>query len=192
MIRQLNANQLRWLLVSLALVLATHAPHLPVWVIAASTVFGTWRYLIENQQWKMPKFWQLLPITILICIGIIFSFKGFFGRDASLSLLVVMCALKLLETKTLRDFMLVIVLSYFLVGNLFLFNQTIATFLISIPPLILLTATLINTSLHSNQPVQFSLKLAGMLLLQAVPVMLILFVLFPHPRANLGFAARCQ
>ncbi|WP_020168000.1 MULTISPECIES: transglutaminase TgpA family protein [Methylotenera] len=180
MIRYLNTQQLTWLLTSLAVVLATHSPNLPIWVIATSVFFGAWRYLINKNQWSLPKFWQLLPITILICLGIIFSFKGFFGRDASLSLLVVMCSLKFLETKTLRDYMLVIVLGYFLVGNLFLFNQNIVTFLLSIPPLILLTATLINTSLHNSQPIQFSLKLAGQLLLQAIPVMLILFVLFPR------------
>lgn len=176
----LNVYQLKWLLLSLAVVLVSHVANLPVWVIAASATFGTWRYCIEKYQWPMPKAWQLLPITLLICIGIIFTFKGFFGRDASLSLLVVMCSLKLLETKTLRDYMLVIVLGYFLVGNLFLFNQTIATFLVSIPPLILLTATLINTSLPTIQSIQFSFKLACQLLLQAVPVMLILFVLFPR------------
>ncbi|MES2636218.1 MAG: DUF3488 and transglutaminase-like domain-containing protein [Pseudomonadota bacterium] len=180
MIQHLSSTQLKWLLVSLAVVLATHTPNLPVWVIASSIFFGIWRYLINQYQWAMPRIWLLLPITISICLGIIFTFKGFFGRDASLSLLIVMCALKLLETKTLRDYILVIVLAYFLVGNLFLFNQTITTFLISIPPLILLTATLINTSLHSQQPIQFSLKLASQLLLQAVPVMLILFVLFPR------------
>lgn len=180
MIRHLNAEKLTWLLASLAVILATHGPNLPVWVIATSLFFGVWRYLISKNKWAMPKVWQLLPITLLICLGIIFTFKGLFGRDASLSLLVVMCSLKLLETKTLRDYMLVIVLGYFLVGNLFLFNQTIATFLYSIPPLILLTATLINISLHTRQPIQFSLKLASQLLLQAVPVMLILFVLFPR------------
>ncbi len=180
MIRHLISEKLTWLLVSLAVVLATHSPNLPIWVIATSFFFGIWRYLISKNKWSLPKVWQLLPITLLICIGIIFTFKGFFGRDASLSLLVVMCSLKLLETKTLRDYMLVIVLGYFLVGNLFLFNQTIATFLVSILPLILLTATLINTSLHTRQPIRFSLKLASQLLLQAVPVMLILFVLFPR------------
>lgn len=131
----------------------------------------------------MPKIWILLPITLVICVGIVFSYKGFFGRDASLSLLVVMCALKLLETKTLRDYMLVIVLAYFLVGNLFLFNQTIATFSLSIPPLVMLTATLIHLSFKQTdkpQTITFTLKLAGQLLLQAVPVMLILFVLFPR------------
>ncbi len=183
MYRLLNAQHLKWLLVSLAVVLATHMPNLPIWVSVASVSFGIWRYLLDKNQWPMPKIWVLLPITLIMCVGIIVTFKGFFGRDASLSLLVVMCSLKLLETKTLRDYMLVIVLAYFIVGNLFLFNQSIATFALSVPPLILLTATLINISLkntQTQQPIAFTLKLATQLLLQAVPVMLILFVLFPR------------
>jgi len=179
----LNFQLLKWLLVSLAAVLATHTPNLPVWVIIASIGFGTWRFLMDKYRWPLPKIWLLLPITLLICVGIVFTFKGFFGRDASLSLLMVMCSLKLLETKNIRDYMLVIVMAYFLVGNLFLFSQTITTFGLSIPPLLLLTATLIHISYKNAdkpKPIIFYLKLAGQLLLQAVPVMLILFVLFPR------------
>jgi transglutaminase-like putative cysteine protease len=47
----------------------------------------------------------------------------------------------------------------------------------------MLTATLINISLKDtlqSKNIKFTLKLAGQLLLQAVPVMLILFVLFPR------------
>ena len=110
----LSTQHLQWLLLTLAMVLATHAPNLPVWVIAASAGFGVWRYLLDKKQWAMPKFWLLTPITLSIGLGILFTFKSFFGRDASLALLVVMLSLKLLETKTLRDYMLVIVLAYFL------------------------------------------------------------------------------
>ncbi len=176
----LSTHHLNGLLLTLAIVLATHAPNLPVWVIVASAGFGVWRYLLNKKQWAMPKIWLLLPINILICLGIVFTFKSFFGRDASLALLVVMLSLKLLETKTLRDYMLVIILAYFLVGNLFLFNQTIATFALSVPPLLLLTATLINISLKNKQSFKFLLTLSSKLLMQAVPVMLILFVLFPR------------
>jgi protein-glutamine gamma-glutamyltransferase len=180
MMPKLSTQQLQWLLFTLAVVLATHALNLPVWVIATSAGFGAWRYLLYKNQWPMPKIWLLLPINILICLSIVLSFKGSFGRDASLALLVVMTSLKLLETKTLRDYMLVIILAYFLVGNLFMFNQTIATFALSLPPLLLLTATLINISLKNKQSFKFLLTLSGKLLLQAVPVMLILFVLFPR------------
>ncbi len=183
--KTLSTQHLKWLLLTLAVVLATHAPNLPVWVIAASIFFGAWRYLLDKNQWRMPKLWLLIPITLMVSLGVVFSFKGAFGRDASLALLVVMASLKLLETKVLRDYILMIILAYFLVGNLFLFNQTIATFALSIPPLLLLTATLISisllkTNLENPQSLKFTLLLAGKLLLQAVPVMLILFVLFPR------------
>ncbi len=180
MTSKLSTQQLQWLLCTLAVVLATHAPNLPIWVMVASASFGIWRNLLDKKQWAMPKIWLLLPINILMCFGIILTFKGSFGRDASLALLVVMASLKLLETKTLRDYMLVIILAYFLVGTLFLFNQTIATFALSLPPLLLLTAMLINISLKNKQSFKFLLTLSGKLLLQAVPVMLILFVLFPR------------
>lgn len=176
----LSTHHLNGLLLTLALVLATHAPNLPAWVIVVSAGFGVWRYLLDKKHWHMPKIWLLLPINVLMCLGIALTFKGSFGRDASLALLVVMASLKLLETKTPRDYMLVIILAYFLVGNLFLFNQTITTFALSVPPLLLLTATLINISLKNPQTLKFLFTLAGKLLLQAIPVMLILFVLFPR------------
>ena len=177
---KLSTQQLQWLLCTLAVVLATHVQNLPIWVLVASVSFGFWRYLSDKNQWPMPRLWLLIPITLLVGLGIIFTFKGVMGRDASLALLVVMASLKLLETRTLRDYMLVIILAYFMVGNLFLFNQTIATFALSVPPLLLLTATLINISLKNPQNFKFLLTLSGKLLLQAVPVMLILFVLFPR------------
>ena len=180
MTHKLSTQQLLWLLGTLGVVLATHAQNLPIWVLVASVSFGFWRYLLDKKQWAMPRHWLLIPITLLVGLGIIYTFKGMMGRDASLALLVVMASLKLLETKTLRDYMLVIILAYFLVGNLFLFNQTIATFALSVPPLLLLTATLINISLKNPQNFKFMLTLSGKLLLQAVPVMLILFVLFPR------------
>jgi protein-glutamine gamma-glutamyltransferase len=176
----LSTAHLHFLLVTLALVLVAHSPNLPLWVTLTSLGFGVWRYLLNRYQWSMPSTWTLIAINVLIALGLLLTFRHLFGRDASLSLLVVMSSLKLLETKTQRDFILMIFIGYFLVGNLFLFNQTITTFLVSIPLLLLLTATLIYISLGKTQSVPFLLQLAGKLLMQAVPVMLILFVLFPR------------
>ena len=176
----LTKQHLYWLLASLALILAIHTPNLPVWVTASSALFGTWRYFAVKQPLLMPNRWLLMLLSLLTGLGILLSFKGQFGRDASLSLLVLMTVLKLLETRVMRDYILTIMLAYFLVGNLFLFNQSMLTFGLSIPPLILLTATLIHASLKTPQNWQFMLKLASKMLLQSVPVMLILFVLFPR------------
>jgi protein-glutamine gamma-glutamyltransferase len=178
--RQLSTHHLQWLLVSLGIVLALHVTHLPPWVIIISASFGVWRYLLDKKHWALPKIRVLIPMTIIICLALLLSFAGSFGRDASISLLVLMCAMKLLETKTLRDYMLIIALAYFLIGSTFIFNQGINTFLASFVPLMLLTATLIQASLPQTLRATFVLKLAGKMLLQAIPLMLVLFILFPR------------
>ena len=182
--------QIKWLLASLAVLLVTHTLNLPFWVIVVSVLLGVWRYISISKPIFMPNRWLLVLLSLILGLLIILSFKGLFGRDASLSLLVIMTALKLLETRSLRDYMLCIMLGFFLVGNLFLFNQSMATFGLSIAPLLLLTATLAKTSQinqqqinqqHSNQQdAAFLIKLAGKLLLQSLPIMLVLFVLFPR------------
>jgi protein-glutamine gamma-glutamyltransferase len=178
--KKLSAAHLYWLLASLALVMLIHAPNLPIWVMIVSVLFGVWRYYAIKMPAIMPSRWLLIPMTIAVGLGILYSFHGGFGRDASLSLLVMMTALKLLETRAMRDYVLALVLGFFLTGNLFLFNQSIANFGLSLLPVILLTATFINISVNNQQPIIFYLKLAGKLLLQSVPIMLVLFVLFPR------------
>ncbi|MBC7757135.1 MAG: DUF3488 domain-containing transglutaminase family protein [Bdellovibrio sp.] len=190
-----TAVQIKWLLISLGAILATHALNLPLWVIGVCVLLGVWRYIAIAKPIFMPNRWLLVLLSLILGLIIVLSFKGQFGRDASLSFLVIMTALKLLETKALRDYMLCIMLGFFLVGNLFLFNQSMATFGISIAPMLLLIASLINTSLvkqnnmnnlgitkqkSTKQDALFILKFSGKLLLQSLPIMLVLFVLFPR------------
>ncbi|HOY70042.1 MAG TPA: DUF3488 and transglutaminase-like domain-containing protein [Methylotenera sp.] len=180
MMNEPSKAQYRWLLFTLAFILVLHSLNLPIWVVIISIIFGTWRYLVLRNNWAMPKILILAPITIFIGIGILLTFKGQFGRETSLAMLISMLSLKLLEAKTKRDYILVVVLGYFIVGNLFLFNQSVFTFLVSIVPLLLLTAALIQLNLQIQAPALSVLKLSGKMLLQAVPLMLILFVLFPR------------
>jgi protein-glutamine gamma-glutamyltransferase len=176
----LSSQHLNWLLCSLLSVLAIHSLNLPLWVTFIALALGAWRLLIEKKQSALPKMRVLVPITTLICLGLILNFKDSFGRDASVSLLVIMCAMKLLETKTVRDYLLMIAIAYFLVSSTFIFSQTASTFILSLIPLTLLTATLIQTSLPHTEKTPFVLRLAGKMLLQSIPLMLVLFVLFPR------------
>ncbi|MGV3581692.1 MAG: transglutaminaseTgpA domain-containing protein [Methylophilus sp.] len=178
--KSLTTAHLHWLLLSLGTVLAIHAINLPIWVTVTGIGFGIWRYLLNKKHWALPKMWVLIPIILLMCLGILLYFSFSFGRDASMSLLILMCALKLLETKTLRDYMLIIAIAYFLIGSVFVFNQSVSTFLLSLLPLIVLTTTLIQTSLPQVYRGIFAFKLAGKMLLQALPLMLVLFILFPR------------
>ena len=174
-------TDLRWLLLSLALTMVMHVAHLALWISVFITAFGTWRYLTEKNGWPLPRLWLLLPITMLAALGIIVTYHGLFGRDASVALLSLMLALKLMETRSQRDYVLLIFSSFFLTLTTFLFNQSIAAGAFMIAPVVCLTATLVGVS-HPNGtlPWRFQGKLAAILLAQAVPVMLVLFFLFPR------------
>ena len=177
---QLNATAIKWILGTLALILVLHIPNLPIWVVVISASFGLWRYFILRNVFSMPKLYVLAPITLLIGIGILITFGGQLGRETSIAMLIAMLSLKLLEVKTKRDYYLVVMLGYFATGNLFLFNQSISTFVLSIAPLVLLTAALIQINFKHQPHLLYLLKLSGKLLLQAVPLMLVFFVLFPR------------
>lgn len=174
-------TDLRWLLLSLALVMALHVTHLPIWVSLFIAGFGSWRYLIEKNGWQLPRLWLLLALTLLGAFGIVVTFRGLFGRDASVALLAVMLSLKLMESRNQRDFVLLIFSGYFLTITAFLFSQAIAVGAFMLLPVVGLTATLVGIS-HPNGNLgwRFQGRLAVSLLAQAAPVMLALFLLFPR------------
>jgi transglutaminase-like putative cysteine protease len=174
-------HDLRWLLASMALVMALHVSYLAIWITVLILLSGVWRYLIESRGWQMPRLWLLLPLTVLIALGVLVTYHGLFGRDASVALLAVMLSLKLMETQSRRDYMLLVFSGYFLTITAFLFNQSMLVGAFILLPLAGLTATLVGVS-HPNGslPWRFQAKLASSLMAQAAPVMLILFLLFPR------------
>lgn len=179
-LKPLTPQHLQWLLMSWGAMLLTHVMNLPIWIIIVSLGFGIWRYLLNRKHWALPRMLLLIPITIVVCVAVLINFGSHFGRDASISLLVLMSAMKLLETKTIRDYLLIIAIAFFLVASTFVFNQNVSTFLISLAPLILLTAALVQTSLPQTASIPYALTLAGKMLLQSIPLMLVLFLLFPR------------
>jgi transglutaminase-like putative cysteine protease len=176
-----NMQHLLWLLLSLSLTFGVHAINLNNWVPAIFVVLAIWRYLIEKNNWAYPKLWLRLPITIAGGLAVLATYGSLFGRDASLALFAVMISLKLLETRSARDYIVMVMLGYFLTVNTLLFTQAIWVCFFILLPILGLTTCLIGVS-HPNQQLHWKVqtKLAGNLLLQAMPIMLVLFVLFPR------------
>jgi protein-glutamine gamma-glutamyltransferase len=176
-----SATDLRWLLFSLTLVMALHVQHFAIWVSVSILALGIWRYLIQYFHWQMPRIFILMPLTIFVGLGILLTYRGLFGRDASVELLAIMLMLKLMEAKTNRDFIIVIFGAYFLSITTFLFTQSMTYGVAMLLSTFALTATLIGIS-HPNGDLdwRFQSKMATSLMLQAAPIMLILFLLFPR------------
>jgi transglutaminase-like putative cysteine protease len=169
------------LLLSLAMVAAPHASHLPWWVIALAAILIAWRAYLGYSRLAMPNRWLLFLVAVAATSGVFIGYHTLFGREAGVALLVIMLGLKLLETRTLRDAMLLIFLGYFLIITNFLYSQTIATALYMLACTLVITASMIALNYaRSEPPFRVQLRAAGVLLAQAVPLMLVLFLLFPR------------
>jgi transglutaminase-like putative cysteine protease len=174
-------NNLAWLLASLTLAIAPHLGHLPLWVGPLCLALGGWRLAIARGKAKPPNKWFLFGLTAAITAGILGHFHTLLGRDAGVALLVAMIALKLMEMKAPRDTMVLIFLSYFLVITGFLYSQSIPMALYLFVVVLVTTTTMIGyQDVNGGLGVRPRLRLAGSLLVQAVPLMLVLFVLFPR------------
>jgi transglutaminase-like putative cysteine protease len=172
------------LLAGILLIGAPHAAHLPPWVSALSVVLLGWRAYLAHHQLPLPKRWLLLLITCGGMLGVLLAYHTLFGREAGITLLVLLAALKQLELRTRRDATLVIYLACFIIITNFFYSQSIPTALFMLATLLLLLATWLQ--LHTG-PLAFKprLRIAATLLAQAVPLMLVLFVLFPRVQGPL-------
>ncbi|TXI75451.1 MAG: DUF3488 domain-containing protein [Dokdonella sp.] len=177
--RALDAGAVPWLLVVALATAGPHAEHLPAWL---STLFAgalAWRGWLWTRQHPLPRPWIVALIVAGSVGGIVWQYRTLLGKDPGVALLVVFMALKPLEMNTRRDAMVVVLLGYFLLLTHYLYSQSIVTGVWLLLTMILLPATLIR--LHGgSQPVPAIARLAGALLLQALPLMLILFLLFPR------------
>ena len=169
------------LLAAMALVVLPHAWHLHAWV--SGFVLGIGLYslrLLRPDQPAIPRL-LLLALTLAGTGGVWLQYGTLLGRDAGVTLLVVMLALKLLEVKQRRDAVMLVFTSYFLVITNFLYTQTLLIAVYMFVITVIITATL-SAITHDcpARPLRSHLRLAGTLLLQALPVMVVLFLLFPR------------
>ena len=174
-------ERITWLAISLSLVLIPHALRMPGWVTVSFAVLTLWRVEHVIHGVRLPNRWYRLLLSIAIVIGVLVSYGTLFGREAGIAALAVLAGMKLLETDTLRDAFSAAFLGYFLVITNFLYSQTIVTGVYMLLVVIVMTATLIAISGHEGSfEIRRNLRYATSMLAQALPLMLVLFLLFPR------------
>lgn len=182
----MSIAQLRWVLSSLGLVLILHSPYQATWILISAVLLLGWRYWLAIRQRyaneiKLPGTLFLFPLILVATLGVLLTYGGLVGRDASTALFTLLLAFKVMESKSLRDFTLVVLLGYFLTICTFLYSQTLLVAVLTLAPLLALTTTLISLNQRNKEANSDTLlSLGGRLMAQALPVMLVLFVLFPR------------
>lgn len=167
------------LLASLAVVLAPHATRLPAWLTLLVVLFIGWRIAVMRRRLQPPPRALLVAMVSAASGGVFLQYGTLFGREPGVALLAIMIALKLLELKSRRDAIVLVFLAYFLVITNFLYSQTLPTALLMLLAVWLVTSTMIG--FHQRQPAfRQTASLAAQLLVQAIPLMVVLFLFFPR------------
>lgn len=170
-----------WVIFSLAFVTFPHVERFPLWSIALITLLFLWRlYGIEHKQWLPPK-WLLLIISVAALSGIYIEYGTLFGKTAGTLSLSLLLAIKLHESHSRRDYMLLILLSFFIIVTNFLFSQSIFMVIFMALSSIILILSLLSINQGSTTlGIKYKLKISTTLFFQALPLMLIAFILFPR------------
>ena len=167
------------LFVGITMAASPHATRLPLWVSGLAASLLAWRAWSAFNGERLPRKWLLF---LFVCAGVFavhMTHRTLFGREAGVTMLVLFLALKLLETRTERDVIVVTFLCYFLALTNFFYSQSIPTAAFMLLTVLTLTAGLVGFSASRRHWWQ-NLGTASVLLLQAVPIAAILFFLFPR------------
>ena len=180
----MNKSLTYGLLLSILMVIAPHAEHLPLWVSGLCAGLLLWRTWLTYSDKALPKRWLLMLVTFAGTAGIIFNYHTMFGREAGVTLLVMLATLKLMELRKPRDAMVLVYLACFIIITNFFYSQSIPTALYLLASLTVIVTTWVHLQAESIT-LRPRMRIAAVLLLQALPLTLILFILFPRVQGPL-------
>lgn len=169
-----------WLFAAALATTLPHVEHQPPWLSALATLLFAWSGWLWWRNGRLPGRWVLAALVAVACGGVLFEFRTLFGRDAGVAMLVVFMAMKLLELRSRRDAVVVVTLGYFLLLTHYFYSQSIPTGLWLLGAMTLVTAALVRLHGGAASTPAATLRYAGLLTLQAVPFMLVLYLLFPR------------
>jgi protein-glutamine gamma-glutamyltransferase len=191
-VRKLDWTSLVWTSLTLVGAILLHIDHSPLWVSGVALALIAWRLAAAVRAVPLPgKFAR--PLLAFLLVGLVFlRFHTLNGLSAGTLLLVLMAAIKLLETQARRDEYIVVGGSLFLLLAACLDRQSLLR-----APLYLLQTWLCCGALaiiayspegpataSQAAPVGLStrgaLLLAGRTLLYSLPLAVVLFLFFPR------------
>jgi transglutaminase-like putative cysteine protease len=166
---------------AMAFVIAPHVARLPWWVLGVCVGAGIGRWWIARRAWRTPPWWVMGLIAVAVTAGARLEFGRLFGREVGVVLLIAMLCLKVLEMRNRRDAIIAIFMGFFLAMTNFLYSQTILMGAYMFVCVLIFVATLIGYNrTASNATWKERIRPAAVICVQAIPMMLVLFFLFPR------------
>ncbi|WAC72244.1 DUF3488 and transglutaminase-like domain-containing protein [Roseateles sp. SL47] len=176
-----EARDTLFLLGIIAATLIPHTDHLPWWCSVVTAVVLAWRAHLAWRSGALPGRWTLVAVLMLVMVLTWSTHRTLLGREAGITMLAMLMGLKTLELRARRDAFVVFFLGFFLVLTQFLYSQSLLTAMWTLLCVWGLLSALVLAQMPQGVP---SLKLAARIAARntayGLPVMLLLFMLFPR------------
>ena len=170
-----------FLLAVIAWVILPQIGNLPVWCSLLAAGVLLWRGWLAWTARPLPSRWWLAVLLVLTIGATLFTHRTLLGRDAGVTLIVVLLTLKTLELRARRDAFVVFFLSFFTMLTNFFFSQSLLTAAAMLVAMLGLLTALVNAHMPVGKPPLIqAAKTASWMALLGAPIMAVLFVLFPR------------
>jgi transglutaminase-like putative cysteine protease len=176
-----DARDTLFLLAVIAWVLLPQVGNLPLWCSTLAGAVLVWRGWLALQARPLPGRWWLLALLAVTIAATFMTHRTLLGRDAGVTLLVVLLTLKTLELRARRDAFVVFFLGFFCMLSNFFYSQSLLTAFSMLLGLLGLLTVLVNAHMPVGKPpLSQAARTAGWMALLGAPIMLVLFLLFPR------------
>ena len=169
-----------WILAFLAYVLVPYVGEISLWLLLCFVIIAVWRILILRLGWYQPGSSARAIMALLMFIIVYKTHGGFFGRDAGIALLIVMVSLKLLELNGQRDAVIATLLGFIIILGNFLYSQSLLLAIYSFIGVVIGFACLYRANYDESVLISDRLRLSAQLIVISLPLMLVLYFLFPR------------
>lgn len=176
-----DARDTLFLLLVIAWVIAPQVANLPIWCSLLALAVLLWRGWLALTARALPSRWWLLGLLLLTVGATLLTHRTLLGRDAGVTLIVLLLSLKTLELRAQRDAFVVFFLSFFTMLTNFFFSQSLATAAAMLVALLGLLTALVNSHMPVGKPpLREAAKTAAFMALLGAPIMAVMFMLFPR------------
>jgi protein-glutamine gamma-glutamyltransferase len=170
---------LAWACAALAGAVLLHADRVPAWAAAGALALIAWRVTIARPGQLLSSLAMRAFLALALVALVLARFHTVNGLIAGATLLILMAALKLLETHRRRDTYVLVGVAFFLLLAACLDRQDLVRVPLYGLETVLCCAALAIIASPALRAVA-ALRLAGRALLLALPLAVALFVLFPR------------
>jgi protein-glutamine gamma-glutamyltransferase len=176
-----EARDTLFLLAVIAWVILPEAANLPLWCSAMAAGVLLWRARMAWLGSPLPSRWWLLGLLALAVAATWWSYRTLLGRDAGVTMVVVLLTLKTLEMRARRDAFVIFFLGFFTLLSNFFYSQSLLTAAAMLLALLGLLTGLVNSHMPVGRPPLLqAAKTAGWMALLGAPIMAVMFMLFPR------------